>query len=289
MDPAISASAEKGMSAMRTAARKLHISTWNIAAINNNPFEYWITYDSNPAYEKLMVDVESFLENPGDKDVAVSQVFTEDMFTELDNKLVEVGWKSVKSYWDEDFKKRKIVSEFMKDTKLGSKRLASMPDRITNTINVEDSPDPVCRPTVINMYDGDLSDLTKWWAAWKQFMFGKALKIKGEEKIPYTMLKPIKKSKYPEITEVRFVVVMIVSMYPFLKASCTHPHGLFIRTARRKGLFASSDHVWSNFRCHSGSHDEFRCRTYGLARVEAHHGDGTQQEEVSSHYADSRS
>lgn len=216
VDPAISVQAEKGMSAMRTAARKLQISTWNIAAINNNPFEYWITYDSNPAYEKLMVDVESFLENPGDKDVAVSQVFTEDMFTELDNKLVEVGWKSVKSYWDEDFKNRKIVSQFMKDTKLGSKRLASMPDRITNTINVEDSPDPVCRPTVINMYDGDLSDLTKWWAAWKQFMFGKALKIKGEEKIPYTMLKPIKKSKYPEITEVRFVLVMIVCMYPFL-------------------------------------------------------------------------
>lgn len=191
---------------MRTAARKLHITTWNIAAINNNPFEYWITYEGNPAYDQLMLNVEQFLESPGDKDVPVSQVFTDDMFTELDAKFVEVGWSSVKPYWDTDFKNRKIVSEFMKDPLLGSKRLASMPDRITNTINVEDQPDPVCRPTVINMYDGDLGDLNKWWIAWKQFMFGKKLKIKTKEgivnSIPYTMLQPIKKSKYPDITEV---------------------------------------------------------------------------------------
>lgn len=49
---------------------------------------------------------------------------------------------------------------------LGSKRLASMPDRITNTINVVGSNEPVCRPTVINMYDGDLGSLEKWWKAW---------------------------------------------------------------------------------------------------------------------------
>ena len=153
-----------------------------------------------------MVNVEKFLENPGDKDVQVSQVITDAMFTELDAKLVEVGWSSVKSYWDGDFKNRKIVTEFMKDSKLGSKRLASMPDRITNTINVEDQPDPMCRPTVINMYDGDLGDMTKWWNAWKEFMFEKQLKIKTKDgvvdSIPYSMLQMIKKSKYPDITEV---------------------------------------------------------------------------------------
>ena len=42
-----------------------------------------------------------------------------------------------------------------------------MPDRITNTINVADSPDPVCRPTVINMFDGDLGTLQKWWKEWE--------------------------------------------------------------------------------------------------------------------------
>lgn len=37
------------MMAFKKAAgsRSLSIATWNIAAINNNPFEYWITYDEN--------------------------------------------------------------------------------------------------------------------------------------------------------------------------------------------------------------------------------------------------
>lgn len=90
---------------------------------------------------------------------------------------------------------------------MGSKRLASMPDRITNTINVEGDVLPVCRPTVINMYDGDLSTMDIWWSAWEKFMFETPLKIKTtegvEEKIPYSLLQPIKKAKYPDITVVR--------------------------------------------------------------------------------------
>jgi hypothetical protein len=77
-----------------------------------------------------------------------------------------------------------------------------MPDRITNTINVEDG--EVFRPTVINMYAGDLSTLDLWWAAWEKFMFDTTLRIKGssgvESKIPYQLLQKIKKSKYPDIT-----------------------------------------------------------------------------------------
>lgn len=89
---------------------------------------------------------------------------------------------------------------------MGSKRLASMPDRITNTINVEDGDGQVYRPTVINMYAGDLSTLDQWWNAWEAFMFDNKLKIKGsdgsiEEKAPYEMLQPIKKAKYPDITD----------------------------------------------------------------------------------------
>lgn len=106
--------AENGMAAMYAARRHLSVTSWNIAAINNNPFEYWITYKENPAYENLMIQVENFLENPGDKDVTVSNVFTEEMFSMLDARLTGVGWTSVKSYWDEDFKNRKIISQFMK-------------------------------------------------------------------------------------------------------------------------------------------------------------------------------
>jgi hypothetical protein len=81
-----------------------------------------------------------------------------------------------------------------------------MPDRITNTINVvnEKNGGQVFRPTVINMYEGDLSTMDKWWKAWKTFMFDTPLRLDGtngiEEKIPYQLLQKIKKSKYPDIS-----------------------------------------------------------------------------------------
>jgi hypothetical protein len=183
---------------------RMQIATWNIAAINNNPFEYWITYKENPAYEQLMVDIEAFIESPGNKDVPVSDVFTPAMFQQLDKRFTSIGWASVQSYWEDDFSKRKIIEGFLKDGLLGSKRLASMPDRITNTINTADG-GQVYRPTVINMYEGDLSTQEKWWKEWEAFMFVNKLSVdnKGatEKKIPYEMLQPIKKAKYPDITE----------------------------------------------------------------------------------------
>ncbi|KAL7537636.1 hypothetical protein ACHAXR_012007 [Thalassiosira sp. AJA248-18] len=203
-DPNLAEAARNGLANMAASNRKLQISTWNIAAINNNPFEYWITYDENPEYENIMSNIEAFLESPGGNDVPVSDVFTEEMFSELEKRMEGVGWDNVRSYWDKDFSKRKIVSGFMKDPLLGSKRLASMPDRITNTINVVGSNEPVCRPTVINMYDGDLSNLKLWWAAWEKFMFDTPLTIEMKDGTftdpPYKLLQPIKKSKYPEIT-----------------------------------------------------------------------------------------
>jgi len=195
------------MLALKSVGRRtLSIATWNIAAINNNPFEYWITYDENPEYSRIMENIESFIESPGDKDVPVNQVFTEEMFASLEQRMTtDAAWDNVRSYWENDFQHRKIVSQFMKDPELGSKRLASMPDRITNTINVFGSNEPVCRPTVINMYGGDLSTMSLWWKAWESFMFDDALTIKTTEgnisKKPFEMLQPIKKAKYPSITE----------------------------------------------------------------------------------------
>jgi predicted component of viral defense system (DUF524 family) len=99
---------------MMAAGRRLSVATWNIAAINNNPFEYWITYKQNPEYEKLMIEIEKFLEEPGDKDVKVKEVFTEDMFAKLDTRLTGVGWTSARTYWESDFRDRAIVSGFLK-------------------------------------------------------------------------------------------------------------------------------------------------------------------------------
>mmetsp|Transcript_21370 Transcript_21370/g.49306 ORF Transcript_21370/g.49306 Transcript_21370/m.49306 type:complete len:403 (-) Transcript_21370:826-2034(-) len=80
-----------------------------------------------------------------------------------------------------------------------------MPDRVTNTIYVEGSDEPVCRPTVTNMYNGDLSTTQMWWSEWQRFMFNSNVKISTknggtEERMPYTMLQKIKNSKYPDIT-----------------------------------------------------------------------------------------
>lgn len=61
-----------------------------------------------------MTDIENFFESPGERDVQVSAVFTEDMFGQLEKRMNAVGWDSVRSYWDGDFKNRKIVSGFMK-------------------------------------------------------------------------------------------------------------------------------------------------------------------------------
>jgi hypothetical protein len=47
------------------------VSTWNVAAINNNPFEYWMTHE-DPKYDKLMNDVEQMMaDSDSSKDVPI--------------------------------------------------------------------------------------------------------------------------------------------------------------------------------------------------------------------------
>ena len=186
----------------------LHVATWNIAAINNNPFEYWITHD-DADYNKLMEDVQSFIDQPGERDVPVSQVFTPQMWTELKALMAAQGWTGVEqtdAMWQSSFAERKIISGFMKDASLGEKRLASMPDRITNTINLVGGKGVANRPTVINCFSGDMTSSAKWWSAWKSFMFESQIMVEGGgggggvATVPAKMLQKIKRSKYPAVT-----------------------------------------------------------------------------------------
>ena len=162
-------STDYGVSSVRgSSANVLRVATWNVAAINNNPFEYWITHDDK-AYNKLMSDVQEFVSNPGERDVRVEEVFTDQMWEELSKKMKGVGWAGVDEVdkmWKDDFRSRKIVGGFLTDATLGKKRLASMPDRVTNTIRTENG--NVMRPTVINCFSGDLGTQEKWFeAVWK--------------------------------------------------------------------------------------------------------------------------
>ena len=184
----------------------LKVATWNIAAVNNNPMEYWTTYDA-PEYTQLMQDIESMIDAPGDRDVFMSEVFPQAAVDDLCGLMRGAGWEGVDevaALWASDLSKRPIVTGFLKDKGLGSKRFMSMPDRFTNTINTLEAdgvtPGPVaCRPSVINNYVGDMSSFEAWWAAWRVFMFEVPLTV-GSKKGPKTappvaLLGPIPRAK----------------------------------------------------------------------------------------------
>jgi len=181
--------------------------TWNIAAINNNPFEYWLTHP-DPSYAKLMEDVERFVDEPGERDVPVSAVFTQAMFDELDELMTKQGWDSAEpckaAY--AALSERKIISGFLKDAELGNKRLMSMPDRMTNTIDTAGG-GVAYRPTVISSFGGDMATVDEWWGAWKAFIFINKLELPDKKsggvasKLPCALLSKIPRAKYPALTE----------------------------------------------------------------------------------------
>ena len=180
--------------------------SWNIAAVNNNPFEYFLTHP-DPKYISLMEGVEGFIEAPGERDVAVGSVFTQAMYDDLAKRMESQGWDvaPVAAVWSSDLSQRTIIGGFLKDKGLGAKRLMSMPDRFTNTIDLAGG-GVVNRPCITSNYDGDMSTLPKWWAAWSAFMFeaGLEVAVKGggtASKRPCELISKIPRAKYPALSE----------------------------------------------------------------------------------------
>jgi hypothetical protein len=186
----------------------LTIVTWNVAAVNNNPFEYWIT-SPDPAYMQLMYGVQEFMESQQCKR-RVDEIFTDIMFSELMEEMTEKNipmLDEVERIWNEDYRNRVAIQEFLMDTSIGEKRLTSMPDRITNTINLHDGT-KCMRPTAINAYcEGSLNSMQCWWLAWKDFMFRREVQIFGGDakspapkQVVCRLVGPILRSKYPSIS-----------------------------------------------------------------------------------------
>lgn len=175
------------------ASRPVQVTTWNIAAINNNPFEYHIDWPEDARYAKLMSGVQDFMSSP-EQDVAIEQVFSDSKYDELaelmhrEMKLSREVLQQVKDVRWSALKKKKIVSGFLKDAEIGKKRFASMPDRQTNTLS-----GARFRPTAINCYPDAFDGFEDWWAQWKRFMFAPSVGA-------CQLLKPIPRSKYPELT-----------------------------------------------------------------------------------------
>merc|ERR1719199_1082400 len=122
-----------------------------------------------------MEDVERFIIDPGEEDVRVDHLFTAVFFERLVSKMkaANIGAREivqVQAMWQSNYRSRKVVSEFLKDPEIGSKRLASMPDRVTNTIQLA-SGESAFRPTVINCFPGKFSSLPHWYEHWLAFFF----------------------------------------------------------------------------------------------------------------------
>ncbi|CAJ1396203.1 unnamed protein product [Effrenium voratum] len=161
---------------------------------------YWITHP-NPEYKKLMEAVEKFIVEPGEEDVMIHEVFTDTMFGRLKERMQGVGLQVdlVEKLWA-SYRTRRVVSGFLRDAVIGKKRLASMPDRVTNTIQLVDG--RVYRPSVINCYAGDLGTLEVWFSKWLSFFFDTDVQLDGSgSKKVYSLLQKIRKAKYPAISE----------------------------------------------------------------------------------------
>ena len=131
-----------------------------------------------------------------------AEVFTDEMFETLQQRMAARDWghaEEVAAEWKSNFRNRPILSGFLKDKMLGKKRLASMPDRTTNTIRTDTG--TVYRPAVINCYEGSLPDIASWWSQWQEFVFETSVTLRGEELAVADLLVPIKRAKYPLVTE----------------------------------------------------------------------------------------
>ncbi len=77
----------------------IHAASWNISAVNNNPFEYW-TSNPDPCYDALMRDIQSLVESP-DRDVNIHTIFLDSMFLDLCEEMKAqniTGLSELKNY-----------------------------------------------------------------------------------------------------------------------------------------------------------------------------------------------
>lgn len=181
---------------------QLSVASWNLAAVNNNPFEYWIAH-KDPEYNRLMKGVQQFIDDPKEMDVPIHKVFTQEMFDELIDRMATQNWEGledIKRIWTTEMQHNCIISGFLKNATLGKKRLISMPDRFTNTLTAANGTIH-CRPTVINSYEAELRSMGDWWEQWLAFMFETQIEFSEGSKIPCNLLRSISRAKYPSVTE----------------------------------------------------------------------------------------
>ena len=81
-------------SASARSAGALRVATWNIAAVNNNPFEYH-TDHKDRAHTDLMAACEEFILDPGARDITVGECLPDCLIGELQALMDREGWTGV--------------------------------------------------------------------------------------------------------------------------------------------------------------------------------------------------
>ncbi len=192
---------EKELGAQRRPS--LNVATWNIAAPNNNPFEFWVSHQ-NEEYNELMLAIQKHIDQPKTFESKIGQIFTPCMYAELRNELALQGVSGLEKLdvvWTRDLMHRMTISEFLKDRSFGEKRLISMPDRITSSITIKNGL-TVFRPSPITGIQNDMDSIKAWWSLWTTYMFKTAPNIEGKEKKSVvSLLDMIARAKYPALSE----------------------------------------------------------------------------------------
>ena len=191
---------------MPASKTTIRVSSWNVAAINDNPFEYYVTIDSSANgntnvkqknYERTMEQIDEKLINADRHAIKVKDIVSREMLLDAKREILKtLDWTESEcdlaiEFFTQHFAERKILSDFLLDADIGAKRLCSMPDRLTTKVSSEK-----CRPCVTTSYSdvAVLSDDSKWWQEWLRYVF-------DEKGGVAKRLKFLDNKKYPAITD----------------------------------------------------------------------------------------
>ena len=92
------------------SAGEIEVVSWNIASPNLNPFEYWVTHESEE-YSHLMCSVQKAIDDPDEEDIEIGKIFTQHMFQELKDELLQHGVNGLEEL-DRIWKTELVCAEF---------------------------------------------------------------------------------------------------------------------------------------------------------------------------------
>ena len=180
----------------------LRVVTWNIAAPNNNPFEYWAMKPSS-GLDEVVAGFQQCMDHPESYDIKISDIFTPSMYQELRDEMIQCeipGCEQMDYPWMKEMLDLKMISGFLKDKSFGEKRLISMPDRFTSVVCTEKSKTQF-RPSPISGFQGEMGTVDIWWPLWKSFMFRTPVLAEGKQYASVaSLLEPIPRAKYPSLS-----------------------------------------------------------------------------------------